>query len=173
MSTRTGASAGGAYSGGRDAQAQKKWLPSNFRLQIAGLEAACTRVNKIEAIVVKQVASAGAPRWQVSNLVVTLPERDADLFTKWHEESVKGGAGAGKETGGTLAYLTPDLKEHIFTLTFRGLAISKLIPEKVEAGSEGACRPEGRRYISPQQRRAGEPPAMEGTIMTRSPSWKR
>src|SRR5947209_16912998 len=119
MSARTGASAGGVYSGGRNAQVQKKWLPANFRLQIAGLEAACTRVNKIEAIVVKQVASAGAPRWQVSNLVVTLPERDADLFTKWHEESVKGGACAGKETGGTLASIPPDLKEHVSTMTFR------------------------------------------------------
>jgi len=146
MSTRTGASAGGVYSGGLNAQVQKKWLPANFRLQIAGLEAACTRVNKIEAIVVKQVASAGAPRWQVSNLVVTLPERDADLFSKWHEESVKGGAGAGKETGGTLVYLTPDLKEHIFTLTFRGLGISKLIPEKVEAGSENIRRVKAEMY---------------------------
>src|SRR6266568_81890 len=146
MSTRTGASAGGVYSGGLKAQVQKKWLPANFRLQIAGLEAACTRVNKIEAIVVKQVASAGAPRWQVSNLVVTLPERDADLFSKWHEESVKGGAGAGKETGGTLVYLTPDLKEHIFTLTFRGLGISKVIPEKVEAGSENIRRVKAEMY---------------------------
>src|SRR2546427_2818155 len=140
MSARTGASAGGVYSGGRNAQVQKKWLPANFRLQIAGLEAACTRVNKIEAIVVKQVASAGAPRWQVSNLVVTLPEADANLFSKWHEEFVKGGAGAGKETGGTLAYLAPDLREAFFTLTFRGLGISKLAPEKVEAHSENIRR---------------------------------
>ncbi len=38
---------------------QKKWMPANFRLQIDGLEAACTRVNKIEAIVLGQGRSAG------------------------------------------------------------------------------------------------------------------
>jgi hypothetical protein len=140
MSTRTGASVGGVYSGGRNAQVQKKWLPANFRLQIAGLEAACTRVNKIEAIVVGQGRSAGyeargmAGGLQASNLVVTLPERDADLFTKWHEESVKGGAGAGKETGGTLVYLTPDLRDALFTLTFRGLGISKVIRGRMGGG---------------------------------------
>ncbi len=72
---------------------QKKWMPANFRLQIDGLEAACTRVNKIEAIVVGQGRSKGyeargmAGGLQASNLVVTLPEADAAAFIKWHERA--------------------------------------------------------------------------------------
>src|SRR4051812_48730780 len=51
MTTSTGgASVAGKYK--NDQAVQKKWLPSNFRLKIDGLD--CTRVNKIEAITVKQ-----------------------------------------------------------------------------------------------------------------------
>src|SRR5258706_3586664 len=34
------------------AKVQKKWLPANFRLEIAGLD--CSKVNKVEAITIKQ-----------------------------------------------------------------------------------------------------------------------
>jgi phage tail-like protein len=140
-SAPTGASAGGTYSGARNAAVQKKWLPSNFRLQIGGLEAACTRVNKIEAIVVKQVAVAGAGQSPAPNLVISVPETDADLFRKWHQDFVvKGSAAGGKETGGTLEYLTPDLRESLFTLTFHGLGVSKLSPEGMTASSANIRR---------------------------------
>jgi hypothetical protein len=125
---------------------QKKWLPSNFRLQITGLEAACTRVNKIEAIVVRQGASGGyqalggAGGLQGSNLVVTLPEVDAAAFSKWHEGFVKGSAGRESEKNGTLTYLAPDLRDALFTLTFRGLAISRVTWGKIQSGGENIPR---------------------------------
>ena len=142
---------GPTYSaGGRSAQMmQKRWLPANFRLQIDGLEAACTRVNKIEAIVVGQGRSKGyeargmAGGLQASNLVVTLPEADAAAFQKWHEglrTEGKGIMGGGRERNGTLAYLTPDLREALFTLTFRNLMVSKLAPERTQAGGENIRR---------------------------------
>ena len=38
---------------------------------------------------------------------------------KWHEDFViKGNNGEDKEKGGTLEYLTADLKDVLFTLTF-------------------------------------------------------
>jgi len=148
---------GAAYTGSKQA-VQKKWLPANFRLQIAGLESACTRVNKIEAITVRFPSAADQPlgvskvsgvpaRLQASNLVVTFPEADAKPFYDWHESFViKGNSGPGNEKSGTLAYLTPDIKEALFTLTFRGLGILKLTPEKVEAGSENIRRVKAEMY---------------------------
>ena len=136
---QTSPGGGSSYSVGRSA-IQKRWLPSNFRLQIDGLEAACTRVNKIEAIVVGQGRSKGgeargmAGGLQASNLVVTLPEADAAAFSKWHEGFVKGNAGRESEKSGTLAYLTPDLREAFFTLTFRGLGISRVIRGRMGGG---------------------------------------
>lgn len=136
--------AAGVYKG---QAVQKKWLPSNFRLQIAGLEQACTRVSKVEAITLRFAnaqlpvganrAIAGVPpRFQASNLVVTLPEQDAMSFYKWHEDFVIKGNNVGNEREGLLAYLTPDLRESIFVLGLHGLSLFKLTPQKVQPGSE-------------------------------------
>src|SRR5205085_9115636 len=80
---------GGMVQGGQPLSKQKMWLPSNFRLRIDGLEEPCTRVNKVEAIVVRQGGST-------PNLVITLPESHAALFHKWHEEFVLRGAASPK-----------------------------------------------------------------------------
>jgi hypothetical protein len=142
---QTSPAGGSTYSAGRGA-IQKRWLPSNFRLQIDGLEGACTRVNKIEAIVVGQGRSKGyeargmAGGMQASNLVVTLPETDAAAFYKWQEGFVKGNPGRESGKNGTLTYLTPDLREAFFTLTFRGLGISRVLRGRIERGGENIPR---------------------------------
>jgi len=137
---------------------QKKWLPANFRLVIAGLEEGCKKVNKIEALTLKQKVvenPVGELRTyekepanlEVPNLVITLAESHADAFYQWHHDFViKGDNGQDKEKGGTLEYLTPDLKTTLFTLTFHQLGIFKLTPEKVEAGSENIRRLKAEMY---------------------------
>ena len=152
-------SGGGASISGKYATnplVQKKWLPANFRLKIDGLD--CTKVNKIEAIVVKQKIiehAVGEMRdyeqepahLEVPNLVITLAESHSDEFYKWHDDFViKGNNGDDKEKGGSLEYLTPNLKEVLFTLTFKHLGIFKLTPEKVEAGSENIRRVKAEMY---------------------------
>jgi len=137
---------------------QKKWLPSNFRLKIDGLDNACLKVNKIEALTIKQKVvedPVGEHRdyqkvpasIEYPNLVVTFGESHADDVYKWHEDFViNGNNGQDKERGGTLEFLTPDLKTVLFTLTFSGLGIFKLTPEKVEAGSENMRRVKAEMY---------------------------
>ena len=144
---------GGAITGGKyknDQAIQKKWLPSNFRLKIDGLD--CTRVNKIEAITLKQKgvqhqvgelrdAEIEPANLEVPNLVVTLAESHSGEFYKWHEDFViKGNNGNDKEKGGTLEFLTPNLQEVLFTITFSNLGVFKCTPEKVEAHSENIRR---------------------------------
>jgi len=147
--------AGGKYGLG-DKQQQKKWLPANFRLKIDGLD--CTRVNKIEAIVVKQKVIENPigelrdyekepAHLEIPNLVVTLAESHSKEFYDWHEDFViKGHNTDGFEKGGHLEFLTPDLKETLFTLNFFHLGIFKLTPEKVEAGSENIRRVKAEMY---------------------------
>ncbi len=146
--TSTGSSLSPKFS--MDQAIQKKWLPSNFRLKIDGLD--CTRVNKIEAITVKQKVVENAvgelrenekePAYlEIPNLVVTLAESHSKEFYDWHENFViKGNNGDDKERNGALEYLTPNLKDVLFTLTFKHLGIFKLCPEKVEAGGEAIRR---------------------------------
>ncbi len=128
---------------------QKMWTPANFRLKIDGLEEGCAKVNKIEALTLKQKVvenPVGEMRdyqkepvglLDVPNLVVTLPESHADKWYEYHESFViKGENGQDKEKGATLTYLTPDLKTEVLTLTFKQLGIFKLTPDKLDAGSE-------------------------------------
>ena len=125
-----------------DSKTQKKWLPANFRLKIDGLDEPCRRVNKIEALTIKQKVvqdPVGAVQfgYEIPNLVITLPESHAKAFYDWHEDFViKGNNSDEAEKGGSLEYLTPDLKEALFTVTFKNLGIFKVTPDKTEAGSE-------------------------------------
>jgi phage tail-like protein len=147
---------GGTYAGGQKVPFQKRWLSSNFRLQIDKLD--CTRVNKIEALTVKQqlvAHSVGASRdyqtepshLEISNLAVTLPEANAETFYNWHESFViKGKNGPEEERSGTLEFLGNDLKEVLFTLELKNLGIFRLTPEKVEAGSENIRRVKAEMY---------------------------
>jgi len=156
--TTTNMGGGAAISGNFNQVVQKKWLPANFRINIDGLADACTRVNKIEAITVKQKNVEHAvgqlrdyeqepAHLEIPNLVITFPESHADDFYKWHEDFViKGNNGDDKEKTGTLEYLTPNLQETLFTLNFRHLGIFKLTPEKVEAGSENIRRIKAEMY---------------------------
>lgn len=144
----TAGNAGSAYQGSlkNNQVVQKKWLPANFRLKIDGLD--CTRVRKIEAVTAKFVSgtiqgtgaklgSGTETHPSLSNLIVSLPEsRD---FYQWHEDFVvRGNTGQGKERGGTLEYLSPDLRESIFSLSFHKLQILKLVPSPVQANNESA-----------------------------------
>ena len=164
--TRQG-KASGELKGGFKAEVQKRWLPANFRLAIGGLEAACKRVNKIEAITLKQKAvenPCGELRdyekepatVEIPNLVITCAESHADELYRWHEDFViKGHCGQDKEKGGTLEYLTPDLGTVLFTLTFKNLGIFKCAPEKLEAGSENIRRVKAEMYCEAMEFKYG------------------
>ena len=154
--TTTGSGKQTSTSGG-NAQAQKKWLPSNFKLDIPGLD--CTRVNKIGELVVKQKVvenPVGELRdyekepahAEFGNVVVTMAESYADTWYKWFEEFVvKGNCGQDQEKNGSLTYLTPDLKTELFRVTFSNLGIFKLNEEHAEAGSEGIRRVKAELYV--------------------------
>lgn len=149
--TRTIAKTGGAIKGELGKGQQKKWLPSNFKLQIDGLDEACKHVNKIEALTIKQKVvehPVGELRdyqkepahIEFPNLVITCAEAYADKLYQWHEDFViKGNNDNSKEKSGSLQYLSSDLKA-LFTLEFMGLGIFKMTPEKSEAASENIAR---------------------------------
>jgi len=155
--TRMGAAAQGALPTPGQ-KVQKRLSPANFRLQIAGCPTACAHVNKIEALTVKfaQIQNqegrmrdytAAPAHFDVPNLAITTAEAQAAEFYQWHQDFViQGHNTRDKERGGTLEFLAPDLRESLFTLTFRGLGIFKLAPEKVEVGREAIGRVKAEMY---------------------------
>lgn len=119
----------------------KIWAASNFRLQIQGLEQACAHVIKIDSLVWKQPpVSQGAigsrqsnqaqvGPFDVPNLVITLPQAQAEPFAQWfHDFVVQGQASDNDERPGILEYLEADRQTPIMTLSFGHLGIFRMAP---------------------------------------------
>ncbi len=126
----------------------KPMRSGNFRLSIKGLESACARVTKIEAITFKQklsadeigsarVATRQPAKLEVPNLEITVADSGAQAFYDWLEDFlIKGNNGQGAEKTGTLELLSANMKDVLMTLSFQGLGICEASPMKVTAGSD-------------------------------------
>jgi T4-like virus tail tube protein gp19 len=141
--------------GSSSQKGNQRWLLSNFRLAIDGIN--CDRVNRIEAITVTQQltqSTVGTKRdYQrlpsyplLSNLVVTLADdSNAADFYDWQQSFViEGNSGQNQEKSGTLELLSSDLKNVLFTLQFKGLGIFRLAP--LPAGTEAISRIQAEMY---------------------------
>jgi phage tail-like protein len=136
---------------------KKRWVGSNFRLDIAGLD--CSKVNAIDAITIKQTVAqdpigeqrdnVGWPaKLEFPNLTVTLTEAGAETFFAWHEDFViKGNNTSDHEKKGVLTILAPDLKISLAVITFSNLGIFRLSRGKRETGSEQIPRVKAELYV--------------------------
>ena len=108
----------------------KSWLPSNFRLEIDGLD--CKKVNKIDAFTVKCAAPVDFP-----DLRITLAETSAQTWIDWHQSFVVAGDNSDRaEKNGKIVLLAQNLKDVLGEIRLFGLGIYRLAPQKQEAGSE-------------------------------------
>ena len=119
---------------------RKKWLISNFRLQVDGLD--FLRTSRIEAITVNQSLvrkSIGERRDSqvepaylvVPDLVVTLVDegpKNAALYDWYKSFVINGKNGPDQEKNGTLEYLSSDLTTALFTLNLKQLGIFRMAP---------------------------------------------
>jgi phage tail-like protein len=125
---------------------QKMWLPSNFKLEIDGLD--CTKVNKIDAFTVKQTVKEeelGDARdylkepgkMDVPNLKITLSQIAAQSWYDYHEDFViKGNCFEDKEKNGRLVFLSPNRQTELAEVKFFNLGIFKLADDKAEANND-------------------------------------
>ena len=131
--------------GSKSSSIQKKWLPSNFRLTIDGLDT--SKVTKIDALTIKlprfgrddaecfrcEDLPPGPTKVDFPHVIATIRE-PAQSFHDWFADFVIGGNNDdSKEKGGTLEYFTPDLKTTLFTIKFSHLGIFEMMPV-VDAG---------------------------------------
>jgi hypothetical protein len=140
-----------------NANKQKQWMTTNFRLSIDGLD--CTRVTRIEPVRITtkpadttlgdQRDYTKAPtRTEFSNLVVYVPESQAKSFYDWHESFViKGDAGDAKEKNGKLEFLSTTPNDVLFTVELKHIGIFKVSPEKYEVGTDTIRRVKVEMYV--------------------------
>jgi T4-like virus tail tube protein gp19 len=119
--------------------AQKMWLPSNFRLEIGGLDG--SRVMKVDAFTVKQSVPrdphAEPARVEFPNLRITLPISATSTWETWFEDFVvKGNSSDANEKNGTLSVLAPNLSDVLATIRFFNLGIFRLAPERLRLSGE-------------------------------------
>ena len=119
--------------------AQRLWVAGNFRLEIDGLD--CTKVNKVDAITIRQAAADQGGALEVPNLKVTFSEVSAPTWVAWHDDFViKGNNGDGQEKSGRLVFLSPNLQTELASIVFHNLGIFRLADEKQEANAAAIKR---------------------------------
>lgn len=118
------------------ADKQKAFLPSNFKVEIDGLD--CSKVNKVDALTVRQTVSTDVigdardylkepAKLEFPNLKITLAESTVTTWDTWFDDFVvKGNNGAANEKNGALVLLTPDLKTELARITMHNLGIFAL-----------------------------------------------
>lgn len=136
--------------------AQEMWLPSNFKLDIPGLD--CTRVNAIDPFTIKQTAVTGTigdgrdvlkepGRVEFPNIAVTMAESAASTWTAWFEDFVINGKnGEDHEKNGALIFLSPNLQTELARVNFFNLGIFKLAATRADAADEKIQRVKAELY---------------------------
>ena len=131
-----------------DPPKQKLWTTANFRVRVHGLDDACRRISKVEAITIKQqvventigeklIFDKEPALIDFPNVIITVPENDADKWYKWHKEFVVEGKSLSEnEKQGGIEYLSADLKTILFSLNLVNLGIIKFTPDKAESNGE-------------------------------------
>lgn len=124
---------------------QTKWAPANFKFEMTPLPT--TRVNKIDAITVKQTVTTediGDARdygrepgkLEFPNLKVTFAEVDSAKWIEWHTDFVVNGNNHQEsEKSGRIVWLTPDLRTEIGDIALSNCGIFRLTPEPSSADS--------------------------------------
>jgi hypothetical protein len=125
---------------------QEMWLPSNFRLEIDGLD--CTRVSTIDSFTVKQTAGSDAigdsrdslkepGKIEFPNLTITLAETAAQTWMDWFDDFVvQGNNGEKNEKTGALVFLSPNRQTELGRVTFFNLGIFRLATTKSDANDD-------------------------------------
>jgi phage tail-like protein len=124
-----------------------KWLASNFRFKIDGIDASKVRAVGPLAVRVQFVEppigegrdyELEPAKISFPHVLVTVPDVGLQGFQSWFDEFViAGNNGDDQERGGSLEYLPPNLSAPLFTLTFQNVGIFEIEPG-VSAGNLSA-----------------------------------
>jgi hypothetical protein len=151
-SVRARGGQGNVVGGGKIGTSAKRAVASAFRVTIPGMDT--QRVAKIDEITASRKAAGSTPgeqrdlgqspppgQWQVSNIVIQVPQQYAKDFVTWHDDFViKGNNGADRERTMTIEVLDATLQQTLMTVTLSGVGIIAVSPVPAEAGSDAIAR---------------------------------
>lgn len=129
---------------------QKVWLPSNFKLEIDGLDT--SKVNKVDSLKIDQKVQTddiGGTRDAMKeaaivnfpDIKITFAESTAQSWIDWFDDFViKGNCTQDKEKNGRLVFLSPNLQDELLSVNFYNLGIFKYNVDDSEANKESIKR---------------------------------
>jgi hypothetical protein len=120
-------------SGSTDRGASRRWLLSDFRVEIGDLP--CNRVRRIESFTWKQQV-VGAPQVVVPDLMLTIPFSDIQPWEDWYRRSVIEGRGD-KRNGCLIQLLAHNMPDVLARIGLEGVGIFSLGIESKEVESSG------------------------------------
>ncbi len=127
---------------------QKLFFGANFRMNVDGLEKACSKISKIDAITIKQTTTTddigNARDYQrepgkidLPDISFTVSEEYSYDFQKWMDAFViKGNNDDSKHKNGSLTYLDPTRSKELLTINFECIGIFKGTAEASENNSD-------------------------------------
>ena len=125
---------------------QKRWLASQFRFSIAGLENQTTRVARVESLILRRAVTRApggldAGPLEVPNVVFTVAASEGSSFYDWFDDFiVRGNSSGGNERSGSLVFLDQSLKDEIIGLAMQGLEILRVSEEREAEGRDTLAR---------------------------------
>jgi len=153
---------------------QKAFLPSNFRLELSGLD--CSKVSRIDAFTVTQKLSrddVGERReverepasLEIPNLRVTLAESAAQTWLDWFDDFVvKGNCADDREKTGTIVFLSPNRQEELGRVTLQNVGIFSLSEPRADSAAETVKRLVADLYVERMALRVGAKPPVRTPI---------
>lgn len=117
---------------------QKEWHPSDFNFTVDGLDRACSKISKFEAIEIKQSVVTdfiGREREyfrepgkiDFPNIKITMSEDSSHAFFDWYRDFVVAGRNTDADhKTGSVSYLNRTREKELLTLDLYGLGIYKI-----------------------------------------------
>jgi hypothetical protein len=124
---------------------RQKWLASNFRFEMAGLDG--SKVSRIESFTISQKVvenPVGELRdyerepahLEIPSLKITLPQSAAQTWLDWQDDFlVKGNNGQDKERNGAIVFLDATLAKELGRVNLSNCGIFRLAPEPQNSGA--------------------------------------
>lgn len=137
--------------------AAKKWLVSNFRLELGDLP--CSRVAKVESFSWEQknvsarsggikMPSVTPAALNIPNLKLSISMADAPAWAAWHQSFVvEGHCTEANELDGSLTLLAPDMNEELAVMTLKQVGMLKMEQQALEANDEKIARFDVELYV--------------------------
>jgi hypothetical protein len=156
---------------------QKMFLPSNFKLEIDGID--CSKVSRVESFTVKQkvvtddIGEARDSRkepgkLEFPNLKITVAETAAQPFLDWLESFVvKGNSDEKNEKSGSLTLLSPNRLDVLAQIKFFNLGIFRVQSAKSEANADQIKRIEVEMYVERMEFEYASKDAPAGSTATK------